>query len=215
MSTTRPCRAGFTLLELLISVGLLGLVFAAVGMVSGSTNSLARFSSDKSRTEVRARQTLDRVVEELSTLGSDLMLPDPEQPAWTATLDFQKATGVAGGAVTWGEPMRITFELEAGELDDGLDNDSDGLTDESRVVLIRNFGAANQLRVVICHGAARLAEGELDNGVDDNGNGMVDESGFNLQRTGNLMAVRLSLQETVEGGQVVTRSVETSFRLRN
>lgn len=215
MRANRNARRGFTLYEVAITVGLLGLVFAAAGMVSRSTSDLASFSGEKSRTEGRANRTLDRIVEELSTAGRDLLDPDPEAPGWTEDVDFQVAVGVAGGAVQWGPVQTLLWEREPAELDDGVDNDGDGLVDEGRVVLVRNPGMANEQRIVLCSGVAEFAEGETAAVGDENGNGLEDERGFSLQREGELLTVRLTLQEQVEQGQVLTVSVRTAIRLRN
>jgi len=208
-------RSGFTLYEVAITVGLLGVVFAATGMVSRSTNDLANWSGEKGRTEAQAQRTLDRVVAELAMAGRGMLDPDPAAPGWTDDLEFQCATGVAGGVAVWGSLTGLLWEREPGELDDGQDNDGDGLIDEGRVVLVRNVGTANEQRVVLCSGVAEFAEGETSAVGDENGNGLEDERGFSLQRDGELLTVRLTLQEQVESGQVLTVSVRTSIRLRN
>lgn len=214
--TRRDCaRSGFTLYEVAITVALLGLVFAATGMVSRSTSDLANYSGEKSRTETRARRALDRVVTELAMAGAGTLDPDPDAPAWTEELEFQCATGVAGNAPTWGAVTGILWEREPAELDDGQDNDGDGLVDEGRVVLVRNAGLVNEQRTVLCTGVAEFAQGETAAVGDENGNGLDDERGFSLQRDGELMTVFLTLQEQVEPGQVLTTSVRTSIRLRN
>lgn len=209
------CRAGYSLYEVVIVVGLLGLVMAAAGLVSSSTSNLARFSGEKSRTESKAHRTLDRVVTELTTVARALMTPDPLVPAWTSALDFQCANGVAAGLATFGPLTRLVLEYEPGELDDGVDNDGDGLVDEGRLVLVRNQGGPGQQRVVLCTGVAEYAEGETGALGDQNGNGLDDERGFHLRRVGDLMVVSLTLQEMVEEGQVLTLTSSTSFRLRN
>lgn len=208
-------RSGFTLYEVVITVGLLGVVFAATGMVSQSTSDLASFSGEKSRTETRARRALDRVVEELAMAGRTMLAPDPAAPGWTSDLDFQCVTGTVGGAPVWGLLTTLRWEREPTELADGQDNDGDGLVDEGRVVLVRDVGGANEQTIVLCNGVAEFAEGETAAIGDENGNGLEDENGFSLQRDGELMTVRLTLQEQVEQGQVITTSVRTSFRLRN
>jgi hypothetical protein len=144
-----------------------------------------------------------------------LSFPDPAEPAWTETLDFQQALGVVGGALTWGAPERIVLELDDGEAADGNDNDGDELIDECRLVLVRNLGAPNEVRSVLCRGVRRYAEREVANGADDNGNGMEDELGFWMQRQGDVMRLQLTLEELDDGGRPVVRSVSTSFRIRN
>lgn len=216
MSATRqPRRAGYSLIELLISVGLLGLVFAAAGLVSRTSQGVYRQSSQASALEARARQTLDRVVDLLATMVRSLAFPDPAVPAWTETLDFQQAAGVVGGVLQPGPPLRLLLEMDDGEVRDGADNDGDGLSDESRLVLLRDPDTADERRTVLCRGIRDLAEREVANGADDNGNAMADERGFCLQRQDDVLRVLLTLEELGEGGRPVVRSVTTSFRIRN
>ena len=198
-----------------ITVGLLGLVFAATGLVSRSTSDLANWSGEKTRTEARARRTLDRVVEELSMAGIDTLFPNPVAPNWSEDFVYQCVTGVGGGVALWGTPTGLLWEREPAELDDGQDNDGDGLIDEARVVLVRNSGLANEQRTVLCSGVAEFAQGESAAVGDENGNGLQDERGFSVQRDGELLTLFLTLQEQVEPGQVLTTSVRTSLRLRN
>jgi hypothetical protein len=203
------------MLELLISVALLGLVLGSVALVSKTSQGVYRQSSQASALEARARQTLDRVVDVLSTMVRTMSFPDPAAPGWTDTLDFQQAAGVVGGALTWGPPLRLELELDDGEVDDGVDNDGDGRVDERRLVLVREPGTAAERRTVLCRGVRALAEREVANGADDNGNGMADERGFCLQRQGDVMRVLLTLEDTDDGGRPIVCSVTTSLRIRN
>jgi prepilin-type N-terminal cleavage/methylation domain-containing protein len=210
-----PGRAGFSLIELLVSVTLLAVVLASAGLVSGTSRQLYTQSAKASALETRARQSLDRVVDELSAAALVTITPDPVGANWTDTLDFQQVTGVVGGAVALTPLRRMSLELEGGEGDDGLDNDGDGLVDECQLVLIRSPGAPDELRTVLARRVRRLAEGEVANVADDNGNGLDDESGFCLQRQGDVMRVFLTLEDFDGNGGRLTRSVSTSFRIRN
>jgi hypothetical protein len=109
----------------------------------------------------------------------------------------------------------IGFEYEPGEVDDGVDNDGDGLVDEGQVVLTRNAGSANATRAVLVKNVAELLQGEDLNGADDNGNGMEDEAGFCLQRDGEVVHIRLTLESVDDTGNVLRRTTETSIRMRN
>jgi len=208
-------RAGFSMIELLVSVALLGIVFASAGLVSSTSQGLYRQSSQSSALESRARQAMDRVVDELATMVRTLSFPDPIEPAWTETIDFQQGLGVVGGVLAWGPLERLVLELEDGEAADGNDNDGDGRVDECRLALVRNVGAANEVRSVLCRDVRRYAEREVANGADDNGNGMEDEFGFWMQRQGDVMRLQLTLEDLDDGGRPVVRSVSTSFRIRN
>src|SRR5262249_41383601 len=97
----------------------------------------------------------------------------------------------------------------------GVDDDGDGLVDERNLVMTRNVGTANEVSIVLCHDVARWYPGEISNVADDNGNGVVDESGFNVQRTGDLLTIRLCIEQPTAGGQKISATAETGVVLRN
>jgi hypothetical protein len=117
--------------------------------------------------------------------------------------------------VSWDLPSSLSLELDTGEIDNGLDDDGDGLIDERRLVLTRNVGGPNTITTVLCNGIPELAEGEVANGLDDNGNGVVDEAGFNVRKVGDLLTVRLTVQAPAGGGQIITSTLSTSIVLHN
>ena len=104
---------------------------------------------------------------------------------------------------------------ETGEIDDGLDNNGNGLVDEGRVVLTENLGGADERDRILARRVRELLEGELDNGVDDNGNGLVDEKGFSFERMGESLVIRMTMERIDVGQRTIERSAQTSVRLRN
>jgi len=128
---------------------------------------------------------------------------------------YRVPVGVVGTTPVWSVPMLITLEYEVSEVNDGIDNDGDGLVDEGQVVLVRDVGAPNAVRTVLVRGVSELLQGEQANGADDNANGVVDERGFNIRRVGDLVSVRLSVEGVDDGGNLTVRTVETSFKVRN
>lgn len=213
MKLPRRARAGFTLVEAAIAVALfLVLMSSAVVAARGGMNAF-KAAQDVSDLETRARRALDRAVFELLSCGASELSPNPTGSFGTKTLEFRQATGVAGNAPTFGAPLSLGFEFARGELDDDLDNDGNGLIDDGVLVLTRDVGGTEK-RVVLCSGVREYLEGEVGDGDDDNGNGLTDEAGFNVHRVGDVLFVRLSLEEPVDTGSVV-RTLETSVRLRN
>jgi len=208
----RP-RAGFTLVELAIAVALFLLLMSSAIVAARGGMEAFRSSQDLSDLETRARRALDRAVFELLPVGGTELSPDPEGQFGTDALEFRQAVGLAGTAPVWGERRSLSLQLAPGELDDGLDNDGNGLVDDGELVLVRDVGGAEQ-RIVLCRGVRELAEGEAPNGDDDNGNGVVDEAGFNVHRVDNVLFVRLTLEEPVPTGSIL-RTLETSVRIRN
>ncbi|MBL8862462.1 MAG: prepilin-type N-terminal cleavage/methylation domain-containing protein [Planctomycetes bacterium] len=209
-------RAGFTLVELTVSAAILTLVLGSVGLFQLRSQEHTGSMLVNERAETQARRALTRIVDELRGVSAAFLVPDPTSVLGTSTLTYQRPADVTNtGVVVWGPPSRLALELEPGELDNGLDDDGDGLVDERRLVLTLGLGTAAERSVVICTGIAEFAEGEAGNGADDNGNGLVDEPGFSVRRVGDLLTIRLTVLVPLDGGGVLTRSTETSLVLRN
>jgi hypothetical protein len=130
-------------------------------------------------------------------------------------LRFRLAAGYADDAIQWGEWRQIGIELEPGELDDGMDNDGDGLVDERRVVWTEAPGTLDERRRVLVGGVRELDDGEIANGVDDDGDTLLDEPGLTFVLQGDVLRVRLCIEGIDERGVVRTRSAETSIHIRN
>jgi len=215
LSQTRR-RGGFTLLELVIATVLLSLMLGTMGLVQMRARDASRVGMAREQVETTCRRSLDRVADELQGVVRGLLFPDPSTSLGTSTITYQHPTGVStAGVVSWDTPSSLSLELDAGEIDNGIDDDGDGLIDERRLVLTRNVGSPNAVTTVICSGIPELGEGEVANGLDDNGNGVVDEAGFNVRKVGDLLTVRLTVQGPAEGGQIISSTLSTSIVLHN
>jgi len=210
-------RSGFTLLELVVATAILSLVLGAMGIVQMRARDASRLGMAREQVEVLCRRTLDRVAAELQGVGHSLLFPDPSSNLGTGTLTYQHPIAVStGGVVTWDTPSRLALEIDPAEIDNGVDDDSDGLIDERRLVLTKNLGGINAVATTICSGIPELGEGEAANGLDDNGNGIVDESGFNIRKVGDLLTVRMTVQGPAgDGQQVISCSLQTAVVLHN
>ena len=57
-----------------------------------------------------------------------MVTPQTVAPLFTSTVTFQKAISVNGdGEPNWGDPTRIELQMDPQEIDDGIDNDGDGV----------------------------------------------------------------------------------------
>jgi type II secretory pathway pseudopilin PulG len=213
VAQARSARAGYTLLEALIAAALLLLLLSSAVLAARGGMGAFRTTQDASGAETRVRRALDRVVFELLSAGASELIPNPTGDFGTAELQYRKPIGLVGTAPQWGPTFSLAFEYATGEGDDDVDNDGNGLVDDGVLVMTRDVGG-NEHRVVLCHNVAELLEGEIANGDDDNGNDVRDEAGFNVHRIGDVLLVRLSVQEPAETGNIV-RTLETSVRLRN
>lgn len=207
-------RAGFSLVEMLISVTIAAILATSATMVAAESYVAFKTANVNSSLEGNLRRSMDRVVRELMSTGIDSIFPavnaDPQDD-----VVFSEIIDVTEGVVTWGNPKRLAFEYEAGELDDGVDNNGNGLVDEGILVFVLNDGQPNERRVVLCHGVSELLEGEEENGDDDNGNDLDDEPGFCVLQEGNVLTIRLTLEQASDQVDRIQRTLITSIRLRN
>lgn len=212
----RSARGGFTLIELVITMGIAGLVLGAVTRVLESSRNAYGQGSASARVQNDARRALDRVAAELENGGFGTLLPNPLAIA-ADDMAFQVATGVdaATGAILFGPSTRLRVVYEPGEANNGLDDDGDGLIDEGCLQLTRNYLQANEVTVTLARGVREFAEGETDNGADDNGNGFTDERGFYMTRVGNLLRLRITLERPISGRTPAIATAETALRLKN
>lgn len=213
-------RAGFTVVEAVLALALFLILFSSAVLAARGGAGAFRNSQGKTDLEARLRRTLDRVAFELMSSGASTLMASPasgsgEPDSDFGAFDFQfcQAIGVNGTAPQWGPTLSLARQYAPGELDDGLDNDGNGLVDDGVLVLTRDVGG-DEHRVVLCSGVRELLEGEVADGDDDNGNGVTDEAGFNVHRRGEVLFVRLTLEESLESGTLI-RTLETAVRLRN
>jgi len=218
-TTRNHGRAGFTLVEMMLGLVVLAMMAGAALIVSSSTEEASSAGMTGVDLDMRSGRALHSVTEtfrnvQLSSLNPAVVLA----PFSTSTVTMQRVTGYdeASSAPQLSAPDRLMLETATGEVDDGADNDGDGLVDEKRVVFIERIGTPQQRRRVLCTFVADSLEGEIaGNGIDDNGNGLVDEAGFCISYEGSVMVVRLTVERLSEDGRLVTRTVERRVRLRN
>jgi len=208
-------RAGFTLIESLISVGLLAVLFLAVLQTSSRASDAFDEGSVEHELWTRTQRALERISTEVELGDAGLLAGAATSELGASEVTFSVPVDFVAGGVQWSPPVRIALELEPGELDDGLDNDGDGFVDERQVVRITAPGTADEQRLVLVRGVAELQDGELDNGLDDNANGLVDEPGLVFSAEGNLLTIRLTCRSRDEGGRVLTKTAATALRLWN
>ena len=177
----RAGRAGQTLVEVAIASVLVVVLFGAVGLTTTRGNGAYRETMSKAMVEVEAQRLMGRVSSEfLDANGAELsLLNDP--PALYSAVEFARADGFNAGAVTWGAHRILALRPSLRDPADDIDNDSNGLVDECRLVLVPDSDGAPADELELGGYVRELLGGELDNGLDDNGNGLADEPGFYVQ----------------------------------
>lgn len=207
--------SGFSLIELVITATLVGLVLSSAGLLTLRSYEAYRSTSASAGLETRSRRALTRVANELVGTSLGVLVPDPAGDFGTQSQSYAKPVAFAGGAIVFGPTQRLEWQMEPGELDDGADQDGDGLVDEGVLVLVRDADGESETSTVLAHGLAEYLEGETPDGDDDNGNLLIDERGFSVSRVDEVLTVRLTLQSRQPDGRVASRTLETSIQLRN
>lgn len=212
--TDRRISAGFTLVESLIAVTLLAVLFLAVAQTSSRASDAFEEGSTENTLSRTLHRSLDRIASAIEFSDATILDAPLASPQGSDQVAFRTPRDFVGTEVDW-EDIRILLELEPGELDDGVDNDGDGLIDEQRIVRVDFPGTPDERRVVLASGVAELLEGELANGLDDNANGLADETGLSFSSNGSVVTIRLTCQRRDDGGRLLTRTSETAVRLLN
>ncbi|MFT7678177.1 MAG: prepilin-type N-terminal cleavage/methylation domain-containing protein [Planctomycetota bacterium] len=208
-------RAGFTLVEMTIAVSILGVALTSAAMVSKTGGDAHQTNAAVQSLENSLSQSISRIAGELALSGMDHLDPDPIEGLPYQDLDYQVVVGYTDTAPDLSVTRQIVAEAEAGDANDGIDNDGDGLIDERTLLMVRDVGLATERRVVLCNGVLEYLEGETFDGADENGNGLEDEPGFHLERNGDVITIRLSVGKQGPGGVTLVRTAELDVRLRN
>jgi prepilin-type N-terminal cleavage/methylation domain-containing protein len=209
-------RSGFSLLELTIVILILSCVMGSVALFQMANRNSVVESATVGDAQSRAHEALERVLRELDGASLTRLIPDPTGLLGTDSIVFQKSAGVdAAGNIIWSTQTQLALAMDDGETANGLDDNQNGLVDERKLTITYDFGLAGARTDTIAHCLPALAPGELANGADDDGNGVIDEKGFNLQRLGNLLTIRLAVQARAGSGDWATWSESSQLRLRN
>jgi hypothetical protein len=206
-------RSGVGLIEVLVALVLFTAIGGVLFLTTQSISSAFRTGMVVEEAETLATRTLDRVCETLQSSSMDMSSPQAVAPFSGDLLDFQQGLGQQNGAMVWGPEER--FELQYDELDDGTDNDGDGLVDECRLVWVQNSGQPGETTVVLCREIREYLEGESADGTDENGNGLIDEPGFALDFSGGCVNVRLTVEMRDKKGFPIASTAQRSVAFRN
>ncbi len=191
-------RRGFTLVEALLVLTLLGLATVQVVNLLQMSARSQGLEMGTMAVEDQARRLMERVAYAVMGASRDRLLPDAESPVESSDLRYEVSLGVEDGEVVWGEPQRI-----------GLDGTQSQLSWSERP------DQENERQVVWCNVVRPFLEGELDNGLDDNGNGLVDEQGISFEIEGERVTIRLSLERRDSEGRPMLQTIETVVTCRN
>ena len=203
------------MIEMLLTISLFGMVVGTIGLVARSGSTAYQSSSINSFLVQQARRALREATDVLLTSRLDSLQTFPLGPLWQDEVDLDRLVSIAAdGEVTW-EAIRLRFRYEDGEMDDGIDNNGNGVADEGVLELVTDWGGPGERTRVLTHWVREFREGEEDDGNDNNGNQLRDEHGFCIERSGDIWVLRLTLERLDSNGVLVTETAETSLQPRN
>lgn len=190
-------RAGFTLLEVVISIGLVALVVTNIVMAMDSSTKAYQAGASRIEVEDQARRTLDRIALAVMGASREGLAPGQETPFDTDSLTYQLNLGYQDGETAWSDPERIRRD------------------DQAQVTWSKNPGIPGEQRVVWTKWVRDFTADEVFNGIDDNGNGLIDEKGLSFTIQDDLVTIRLTLEKADPDGHAVTVPLETQVDVRN
>lgn len=199
MRTRKVHRAGFSLIEVLLAVGLLAILGTKVLLVMKEANDVGTKDASEMALEDQVLQVLDRIAYAVMGADRDQLTPDEESPVFSEALTFTVSLGVEEGEVVWSDPEKV-----------GIDEGN-----AAQVVYIQNPEAVDPQRVVWTNIARPFLEGEFPNGIDDNGNGLVDEKGLVFALQGDMVTIELTLERPLSNGETVVQHGMTRVTIRN
>lgn len=215
-------RRGTTIVELLIAALIMTTVFGAIGMTVLTGSKSYEQGIAKAEVDGQARRLVGLVANEflnasrLSCLPGLAPFSGAVQDDGFIQYDYRQMVGAAGGNAQLSPiTRRVRLAYATGEIDDGIDNNANGLIDECRVMLTLDTAAGPEIAI---GGFVReYLQGEGPSDVDDNGNGLIDERGLCMliDPTTNTMMVRLTIERLTSQGRLITSTAETAVRIRN
>jgi len=191
-------RAGFTVVEAVIAMTLVGLVLTKLTMVMDQARRAHQDESVAMALEDQAMELMDRISFALVGSSADNLDPLPIAPFPSATIHYQISMGVEDGEPVWSDPEVIGLTEDTGQVFWG-----------------QNVGEMNERIVVWANTVSQMLEDELLNGIDDNENDLADELGLAFVLDQRAVTIRLSLERVRDDGQKIQVTRETTVTCRN
>ena len=191
-------RAGLSLIEALIVLGLLAVAIGKVVMILRAADRTNKVDSAAMAIEDQARHVLDQVCYSIIGAARETLIPDPQSPTFDTELTYRVSLGMEDGELVLGDVERI-----------GLGGS------RSQLTWTQNPETKEEMRVVWCNVLRPYFAGEIPNGADDNDNGLIDETGLTFTLDRDAVTVRVMLERTNSDGTTVSKHVESTITCRN
>jgi hypothetical protein len=194
----RAERSGFTVLETVIAMALIGLVLTKLTLVMDEARRAHQEESISMQLDDQAMELVDKIAYAIVGSSRDSIDPAPGAPFHGAAIRFQVSLGVEDGMVVWSDPEKIALQEDTGA-----------------VYWSQNEGELNERRVVWANTVSEMLEDELMNGVDDNGNQLADELGLAFVLDEKSVTIRLTLERRLKDEKSIQVTKETTVTCRN
>lgn len=191
-------RAGFTLIELMLAMGVLAILSYNIFSVMSAAQKLTGEEAGVEVLDDQAQTVMRRMAAAIMAASSDSLTPANPAAVDTPELRYRAQLGIEDGALVWDDPELIGMDEDVGE-----------------VIWSENPGTAEERRVVWTRAVRPFLEGEIMNGIDDNGNGLIDEKGLSFVVDRNAVTIRLSMERRDRDGHTFTTTAETTVTCRN
>lgn len=198
MTRARRRTAGFTLIEVMISLGILALVGLSIVQILRALDDSYGASLVRMDRDVEGARTMDTLVAALRSADAEDLATVAASPLSSTTATFRRRLGFDGQTSALGEVERVRLDAAAGVLR-----------------WVERPGLPDERRLWSCDGVADLLAGEQLNIADDNGNGLLDEAGFALSRVDGMLWIGLTLVTQDPNGRPVERTWTTFVSPRN
>jgi len=191
-------RAGFSLLELMIGVAIMGLILGNIVMLQNASNDAYESGVFGSAMDDSVETTMDRIALAVMSTSVDRLDEVLSAPSFVSSIEYEVVTDVVNGAPVVGVPERIEFVTASGQI-----------------VWTRNPDATDEQSLVWSKHVPEMLEGESPNGEDDNGNGIADEEGLAFDRDASQITIRLTMSRTDSNHIEYTRTRSRRVTCRN
>lgn len=205
--------AGFSLLEVLIAIGILALVMGTVYMSLFRTSAQYEVNSTRAWIVDQARITLDEMAEDIRHGNQFSLSPNPglgtagvENPTAATSIAFLKAIAPTSAGVPQYTTNVIRYLWEPSSGPTAIDANNNGVVDEGRIVRIDENGK----RRVMCN--------YVNNNSDPLKPGLAIRETFRITSDGVRqvqLRITLNLILTDSTNKVLLQQLETKVFMRN
>ncbi|MEC8513218.1 MAG: prepilin-type N-terminal cleavage/methylation domain-containing protein [Planctomycetota bacterium] len=200
--STKGPRAGFTLVEVIAALAIVGLVLANMAIVTRTGSSAARSGVLQASLNDELDLTLDRITLALMGTSEDEIAGPPMAPACSDYVHYTRTLGYEGGVPVTSDPESIVWEPAVGV--------------SGHVVWAVNGGEETEREVTWSRAVPAAFLAEIgSNGEDDNGNGLLDEHGLAFTKEGDRVDIYLTVEKLDENGELAQEAETFTVTCRN